>query len=317
MKKSELTLLALLTSSNAVFAQDDAIRSEYETQVSDEARSPDLKEQEQRAHDAMQQRQDRAAVQRALHKVRRASGDVVAVKSVDVRGANLKDDVAVLKTTKTGRLLHVDLGPSDALGDAGIKPGAKIQVEGTVAKVGDHVILVSRKLKVGGRELNVDRARQIAHAKAAFRDVVERAQTAAQTAVETRRADPMGLFLASSQGAEIGATAGRGAGTPLGNEIRADIAEHVGSDVIAHGRVDKVGAGGKAFTVKAGDQSIPVVDASGWKVGRLQPGTQVHARGQIQNFTSLIDARKLGLELSDQQLRQYLNKPVIIAGAVY
>ena len=98
-------------------------------------------------------------------KLRQVSGEVIAVKQVEVRKANLKNTVVMINTTKKNRRLIADLGPVGAEG-ANVKKGDKIALEGAVIRMRETPVMVAKRVKVGGKVITVDRTAQEKQANA-------------------------------------------------------------------------------------------------------------------------------------------------------
>jgi hypothetical protein len=92
-----------------------------------------------------------------LHQV---SGKILRVKQVEVRGADTKNTVVLLKTKKNNRRLAVDLGPASSLAADKIKVGREIQVEGMPAQIRDQRFLVANRVKINGKMMTIDRKAQ-------------------------------------------------------------------------------------------------------------------------------------------------------------
>lgn len=97
---------------------------------------------------------------RMQRKVRQVSGEILKLKQVEVRGAEVENIVALIKTTRNDRRLVVDLGPTSLMDQLKLSKGQKISVEGRLAKVRDRRFLVAHRIQVGDRTLNIDRGAQ-------------------------------------------------------------------------------------------------------------------------------------------------------------
>lgn len=101
---------------------------------------------------------DAAERTRALRQV---SGTVVQTKQVDVRnGGGVL--LAMLQTTKGDDRLLVDLGPNQQKLD--LSKGEKVAIEGVVTRIGDHQVLVAKRIRADGKTLTIDRESQIRQA---------------------------------------------------------------------------------------------------------------------------------------------------------
>lgn len=97
-------------------------------------------------------------------KLRQVSGEVIAVKQVEVRKANIKNTVVMINTTKKNRRLVADLGPVGAEG-VNVKKGDKIALEGVVVRLREEPVMIAKRVKAGGKVITVDRTAQEKQAK--------------------------------------------------------------------------------------------------------------------------------------------------------
>ena len=99
-------------------------------------------------------------------KSRQVSGTVLDTKTVEVRGANTRNLVALIRTSKKGQELAVDLGPAKSLQKVNIRKGTKLKAEGPVLRIGDRQFLVAQRVRTNGSAVSVDRSPQQQHAGA-------------------------------------------------------------------------------------------------------------------------------------------------------
>jgi hypothetical protein len=90
-------------------------------------------------------------------KMRQVSGEIVNMKEVEIRGANIKNKIVMLNTTKKKRQLVVDLGPTTGLTAVKLNKGEKISVEGPVKQIRERRVLFADRIKVDGQEVKINR----------------------------------------------------------------------------------------------------------------------------------------------------------------
>ncbi len=90
-------------------------------------------------------------------KMRQVSGEIVNMKEVEIRGANIKNQIVMLNTTKKKRQLVVDLGPTTGLTAVKLNKGEKISVEGPVKQIREGRVLFADRIKVDGQEVKINR----------------------------------------------------------------------------------------------------------------------------------------------------------------
>ena len=102
------------------------------------------------------------------------SGTVVSKKTVRLPGEKQKNQnmVVMIKTKKGNDRLIVDLGNARNLNNMKIGKDTNLEVQGRMAKVGRHEILVAKQLKVNGASVKVDRSAE----KKAFEQAKKRGQ---------------------------------------------------------------------------------------------------------------------------------------------
>lgn len=93
--------------------------------------------------------------------LKEVSGKIAKIKQVEVRGADTKNTVVMLKTNKNNRRLVVDLGPTTALEAHQLEVGKEIQVEGRPVQVREHRFLVANRFKTNGKVINIQRKQQL------------------------------------------------------------------------------------------------------------------------------------------------------------
>lgn len=98
--------------------------------------------------------------QRRMQKLREVSGTIIETKTVEMRGTDQQNVVALIRTSRGDRRLIVDLGPAQQLEQAKLREGEKIAVEGTVATIRDQQFLVASRVKANGQTIEVDRTAQ-------------------------------------------------------------------------------------------------------------------------------------------------------------
>ena len=93
-------------------------------------------------------------------KSRQVRGRIQAVKSVEVRGMEQPNVVALIRTRKGNQQLVVDLGPRNRLRNLSLERGDQISVEGKLARVQDRSILVADRARIQGRTIRIQRPQQ-------------------------------------------------------------------------------------------------------------------------------------------------------------
>ena len=101
-----------------------------------------------------QRRQDQRSGQQMRQQGRRGqvSGEIVKIKTVDVRGSNQQRLVALLKTNR-GKRVPVDLGNPNRRDSIRPDIGDYISVRGRLARIGDRTIIVGEEMRDGGRRI--------------------------------------------------------------------------------------------------------------------------------------------------------------------
>jgi hypothetical protein len=139
-----------------------------------EAQSGKQRQQEQQQQPSADQKPEKklrnetpAKAAARTTKSREVSGTVLDTKTVEVRGANTRNLVALVRTNKKkSDHLAIDLGPAKALQKANIRKGTKLAAEGPVVRIGDRQFLVAQRLRTnGGDVISVDRSAQQQHAE--------------------------------------------------------------------------------------------------------------------------------------------------------
>jgi len=88
---------------------------------------------------------------------KRFSGEIVQMRQVNLKRMDEQHTVAILRTQE-GRQLYVDLGPSDALGEAALSKGDRISVIGSGMRTRDgHAVLLANHLTTGGKTFFIER----------------------------------------------------------------------------------------------------------------------------------------------------------------
>jgi hypothetical protein len=90
---------------------------------------------------------------------RQVAGEVVAQKTVDVRGTNIKHQIVHLKT-QGGKRVIADLGSTRQLSNLDISEGDRISVQGRAVRVGNRLVLAANKVRANGETVQIDRNRQ-------------------------------------------------------------------------------------------------------------------------------------------------------------
>lgn len=100
-------------------------------------------------------------------KMRQVSGEIVDMKEVEIRGANVKNKIVMIETTKNKRHLVIDLGPTGGLAGMTLNKGEKISVQGPVKQIRDQRVLIADRLKVDGKMMQIgrDQEKKMADAK--------------------------------------------------------------------------------------------------------------------------------------------------------
>lgn len=114
----------------------------------------------EQAEQTTQQAREQAGQTVAKRESREVSGQIVAMKEVEVRGTNAKNRVVMLKTSKNDRRLVVDLGPATGLQGIQLKEGNEIAVSGPIVEIRDRTFLVADKLKSGDKTVEIQRSPQ-------------------------------------------------------------------------------------------------------------------------------------------------------------
>jgi hypothetical protein len=105
------------------------------------------------------QRANGDAMQRT-RKLREVSGTVIATKSVQLRGTEERNLIALLRTNRGNDRLVVDLGPASKINRDQVKEGGKLAAQGVVVRVGDQQFLAATHIKAGDQTMKVDRSAQ-------------------------------------------------------------------------------------------------------------------------------------------------------------
>jgi hypothetical protein len=116
------------------------------------------KERKQRKENAEQ-------TQQRLTKQRQVSGTIIDTKTVEIRGADSENMIALIKTKRGNQRLVVDLGPTAQLTDLDIDNGEQIAAQGVVVTMGDRNLLVANQVKAEGRTLEINRMSQLQQRK--------------------------------------------------------------------------------------------------------------------------------------------------------
>lgn len=98
--------------------------------------------------------------QKERETLREVSGRVINTKTVEVRGTDTQNLVAMLKTNKGDRRLVVDLGPQKAFTENQIKEGTNLAAQGRVVEIRGRQFLAADKVKLGDNVINIERAAQ-------------------------------------------------------------------------------------------------------------------------------------------------------------
>lgn len=93
-------------------------------------------------------------------KSRQVQGRIQALKSVQLRGMNQPNLVALIETRKGDRRLVVDLGPQNNLRKLKLRPGSRIAAQGKVAQVKDQLVLVANRARIRGQQIDIQRPLQ-------------------------------------------------------------------------------------------------------------------------------------------------------------
>jgi hypothetical protein len=163
----------------------------------DEGMEDERAEQQQQQQQQQQQAsatppdETRQEAQQRTQQLRQASGEVLELKSVDIRGTDGSNAVALLETERGDRRLVVDLGPEDRV-EGKIDQGDRIRVEGVVHRIGDTQLLVARRVEAGGERMAINRQQQQEqHARMQRRSQQQRAE--AQPPQDQERDDGEGM----------------------------------------------------------------------------------------------------------------------------
>jgi hypothetical protein len=82
------------------------------------------------------------------------TGVVIRSKDVTIKDTKIKHKVVMISTEKNGQMI-VDLGPSDNIAEASIKPGKTIHVEGWLVGVGDRLVVLAKTLKADDKTYEI------------------------------------------------------------------------------------------------------------------------------------------------------------------
>jgi microcompartment protein CcmK/EutM len=95
-------------------------------------------------------------------KPQQVAGTIQKTKRVKVRGGAEHLVVAVQSKDAAQRQqsIAVDLGPAEAIKDAGLKEGEPITVTGPRAHIGDKDVVLARSFECGGKKMEIDRNRR-------------------------------------------------------------------------------------------------------------------------------------------------------------
>ncbi len=91
-------------------------------------------------------------------------GSIIQHKDVTVKDTGIENRVVLLKTSE-GRLIPVDLGPSEQLKEISLHKGASLEAHGKVLRVGDRPVFFAQQLAVNGTSMTIQRQQALPSAK--------------------------------------------------------------------------------------------------------------------------------------------------------
>lgn len=99
-------------------------------------------------------------VEKRMQKEREVRGQIIKIKTVELRGLDARNTVVMLKTNRNDQRLIVDLGPEPQLEALELDIGDELAAAGNVVRTGDKQYLVATKLKTKGQLSEIDRSQQ-------------------------------------------------------------------------------------------------------------------------------------------------------------
>lgn len=98
---------------------------------------------------------------RRTDKPRQVSGTILSMKTVGIRGSDVQNRVALIRTNKGNKRLVVDLGPEQELKGLNTGKGQRISVQGRVVRVGDRQLLVAERVRQNDQTRQLQRTAQM------------------------------------------------------------------------------------------------------------------------------------------------------------
>lgn len=108
----------------------------------------------------LQRARKMSAQEKLAKKSREVSGTILKSKKVDLPGKVAENLVVLIKTDKGQSELMVDLGDAQKFTADLVRANRKISAEGRLVRLGEHDLLVARKVRVDGRLIQIDRSAQ-------------------------------------------------------------------------------------------------------------------------------------------------------------
>ena len=84
------------------------------------------------------------------------TGRILQHKDVQIQGTGESNKVVLLKT-EDGKAFVVDLGPNKNLQQVAVHRGTPIEVQGTLTRVGDRLVVMAKNLDIGEQKLDIRR----------------------------------------------------------------------------------------------------------------------------------------------------------------
>jgi hypothetical protein len=88
--------------------------------------------------------------------MKKVKGEITNEKNVELKGKNQSHKVVML-TTEKGNQVVADLGPQKKLQELNIEKGKKLEVQGRIDRVSDHLVLFADKVMADGKTVEVQR----------------------------------------------------------------------------------------------------------------------------------------------------------------
>lgn len=113
---------------------------------------------QQGAADQARQQQKKMSKMKEMG-MKQVSGKVTHEKDVNIRGRDQSHKVVMIQTQQ-GEQVVADLGPQENLQQIDIEKGKELQVQGQLARVSDHLLLVANQVQADGRTVQIERMQQ-------------------------------------------------------------------------------------------------------------------------------------------------------------